>query len=426
MTPKWLALTVAIIMYLLIILVPKRKALISLTVAGVILSLGIVSLQFAVFDLINWSVLLIYIGSLIIADLFIYSNVPVQIADFFISRSPNAGIAIIAILFMTGLISAFVENVATVLVMAPIAMALSKKLKIDPAYFMIGLAVMSNLQGTATLVGDPPAMIFATFAHYGFNDFFFYLGRPSIFFAVEIGMCAGLAFFYRYFTRLVSVDFTVDRATVRSYIPSALLVLMIVGLALFSFFGDGISLASGGMVVLLGIAGLIWYELVRLPTEKSALRIALGIDWETIAFLIGIFIVVGAISSTGLLSDFAALLGSIVNGNVLAGFVAILAISVLLSGFIDNVPYIITMLPVAATLAMGMGIHPELYMFALLIGSCLGGNLTPFGASANIVAVGLLKKHERTISFAEWLKIGVPFTLVTTITASIFLWFVWR
>lgn len=426
MTPKWLALTVAIIMYLLIILVPKRKALISLAAAMVILSLGIISLQIAVFDLINWSVLLIYIGSLIIADLFIYSNVPVQIADFFISRSPNAGIAIIAILFMTGLISAFVENVATVLVMAPIAMALSKKLKIDPAYFMIGLAVMSNLQGTATLVGDPPAMIFATFAHYGFNDFFFYLGRPSIFFAVEIGMCAGLAFFYRYFARLVSLDFAVDRKEVRSYLPSALLVLMIVGLALFSFFGNGISLASGGMVVLLGIAGLIWYELVRLPTEKSALRIALGIDWETIAFLIGIFIVVGAVSSIGLLSDFAVLLGDIVNGNVLAGFVVILAISVLLSGFIDNVPYIITMLPVAATLAMGMGIHPELYMFALLIGSCLGGNLTPFGASANIVAVGLLKKHERTISFAEWLKIGVPFTLVTTITASIFLWVVWR
>jgi Na+/H+ antiporter NhaD/arsenite permease-like protein len=358
--------------------------------------------------------------------LFIYSNVPVRIADFFVSRAPNAGIAIIAILFMTGFISAFVENVATVLVMAPIAMALSKKLRLDPAFFMIGLAVMSNLQGTATLVGDPPAMIFATFAHYGFNDFFFFDGKPSIFFAVEIGMCAGLLFFYRYFAGLTSKDYAVEQAKVRSYLPSVLLILMIIVLALFSFLGNGISMTSGTVVVALSIAGLIWYAQVREPNDKRAFRVAIGIDWDTIAFLIVIFIVVGGISATGILSDLSFLLSRVIGNNVLAGFVVILIISVLLSGFIDNVPYIITMLPVAATLAKGLGLHSELYMFALLIGSCLGGNLTPFGASANIVAIGLLKKHERPVSFTEWLKIGVPFTLITTITASIFLWIVWR
>lgn len=426
MNQKWLPLAVAIVMYLLIIVFPKQKAIFSLSAAACMLFLGIVSVQMALFNLINWSVLMIYIGSLIIADLFIYSNVPVRIADSLISRAPTVGIAIIAILFMTGFISAFVENVATVLVMAPIAMALSRKLKLDPAYFMVGLAVMSNLQGTATLVGDPPAMIFATFAHYGFNDFFFYGGKPSIFFAVEIGMCAGLAFFYRYFARLTSADYAIERTKVRSYLPGALLILMIVALALFSFFGNGISFASGSIVILLSIVGLVWYELVRDQTDKSAFKVALGIDWDTIAFLVGIFIVVGTISSTGLLSDFAVLLGIVIGNNVLAGFMVILLISVLLSGFIDNVPYIITMLPVAAALAKSMGLHSELYMFALLIGSCLGGNLTPFGASANIVAVGLLNKHDRSLSFIEWLKIGVPFTLVTTITASIFLWIVWR
>ena len=150
-----------------------------------------------------------------------------------------------------------------------------------------------------------------------------------------------------------------------------------------------------------------------------------GLDWETIAFLIGIFIVVGAISETGLLSDFAHTLARITGGNVFAGFMLILAVSVVISGFVDNVPYIIVMLPIAKTLAVQMNLAAELYMFALLIGSCLGGNLTPFGASANVVAMGILKREGHPVDFAGWLKTGAPFTILTTTAAAAALWFVW-
>ena len=140
----------------------------------------------------------------------------------------------------------------------------------------------------------------------------------------------------------------------------------------------------------------------------------------------GIFIVVGAISEVGLFEDFALFLGKIKVGNKFAGFILILLFSILISGFVDNVPYIIVMLPVAGSLAFQSGFSKELYMFALLVGSCLGGNLTPFGASANVVAMGILKKEDHPINFGGFLKIGAPFTFITTAAAAILLWVLWN
>ena len=134
---------------------------------------------------------------------------------------------------------------------------------------------------------------------------------------------------------------------------------------------------------------------------------------------------VGAIGEAGLLEDFAALLHRAIGGSAGGGFVLILLVSVVLSGFIDNVPYIIVMLPVADSLARSVGVQSELYMFALLIGSCLGGNLTPYGASANVVAMGIVKKEGYPMSFAKWLRLGGTFTLCTTAAAALVLWLVW-
>jgi Na+/H+ antiporter NhaD/arsenite permease-like protein len=414
-------------MYAAVIIFPRNKAYITISAAVLVVLLGAASPVEALTRHINWNILLIYIGSLVIAELFIYSRVPARIADNIINVSPNAGIAIVVILIITGLISAFVENVATVLVMAPIALSLSKKININPALFMTGLAVMANLQGTATLVGDPPSMIFASYANYGFNDFFFFHGRPSIFFVIQVGMLTGAVFFYVIFLKNGKQRISVDREGILSLVPSVLLILMISGLAACSFiFHSGVTFIAGLLVIALGIAGILWYAFIRKEGGAAVKKLVFGLDWETILFLIGIFVVIGALSDTGLLTDFAGFLSGVINGSLLAGFVIIIIVSIIISGFVDNVPYIIAMLPVTKTLALDMGIAPELYMFALLVGSCLGGNLTPFGASANIVATGLLKKEGVNLNFAGWLKIGGPFTLITTAAASLFLWFTWR
>jgi Na+/H+ antiporter NhaD/arsenite permease-like protein len=422
---KWIVLAITVVMYAIVVALPHKKAWATLVAALLIVILGVVSPLDALGTLINWNVLMIYTGSLILAELFIYSRVPAVIADVIVLRSPNAGVAIVALLVITGLISAFVENVATVLVMAPIALALCAKLKIAPTRFMAGLAVMANLQGTATLVGDPPSMIFASFAGYGFNDFFVYDGRASIFFAVQTGMLAGAIYFYACFAKSAKAKLSIDRESVLTMIPSILLLLMILGLAGGSFFHTGVSFISGALVLGLGVAGLLWYAFIRKKGVPAAAALARRLDWETILFLVGIFVVIGAVGETGLLDDLARFLSMFIGGNILLGFVVIILASVFVSGFVDNVPYIIAMLPVTTTLAGSLSLKPELYMFALLIGSCLGGNLTPFGASANVVSVGILRKEGVKLDFAGWLKIGLPFTLITTTASAFFLWFVW-
>jgi Na+/H+ antiporter NhaD/arsenite permease-like protein len=422
---KFAVLAIAVVMYGLVIVFTHKKAWFSLAAAAIVMALGIVSPQKAIYELVNWNVLLIYIGSLVIADLFIYSRVPAHLADKIIDSTPSLGLGIVFILVMTGIISAFVENVATVLVMAPIAVALSKKVGMKPTVFMVGLAVMANLQGTATLVGDPPSMIFASYAGYNFNDFFVHQGRLSIFFAVQAGALVGALYFYFYFRKYGKSHVELAVEKILSWYPAVLLVLMIVGLAAISFLFEGLSV-SGLWCMILALAGMVWYIFVRKQPLKEAVRLVKGLDWETIAFLVGIFIVIGAIAEVGILDDLALMLETFIAGNLLLGFAVIVGISVVLSGFIDNVPYIIVMLPVAATLASSLGLPKELYMFGLLIGSCLGGNLTPFGASANVVAIGLCKKEGATVSFGQWLKLAGPFTLLTTLASSLFVWFVWR
>lgn len=439
MEMKWLVLALAVVMYLLVIIVQDKKVWFTSLAALAVIVISMImpgsiftgsdsrmyALSHAFGGLVNWNVLMIYVGSMTIAALFIYSKVPARIADVIVDNSRSTGVAIVLILAMTGIISIFVENVATVLVMAPIALALCRKLKINPTYFMVGLAVMSNLEGTATLVGDPPSMIFASYAGYTFNDFFVHSGHLSIFFIVQAGMLAGCAYFYAIFARQKDKP-EVEKEPVVSYVPAVLLLVMIFGLAGISFIHTDFGYLSGLYVIVLGTAGVIWYRFSQRKSRGETWDLIRGLDWETIAFLIGIFIVVGAIAETGLLEDFAAFLAHVTGGNVLAGFVLILAVSILISGFVDNVPYIIVMLPVAQSLAAHMNLAPELYMFALLVGSCLGGNLTPFGASANIVAMGILKKEGKPMSFSGWLRIGAPFTIITTAAAAVVLWCIWK
>jgi Na+/H+ antiporter NhaD/arsenite permease-like protein len=434
MAMKIFVLVLALVMYALVIAFSHRKSWIALGSAALILGAGLVfrgpgavTIAQALTSLVNWNILMIYVGSLVIADLFIYSRVPAALADKIVEKSPTLGIAIVAILVMTGLVSAFVENVATVLLMAPIALEICRRLKIDPTPFMIGLAVMANLQGTATLVGDPPSMIFASYAGYSFNDFFIFDGRASIFFAVQVGAVVGALFFFGYFRKHGKIKVDLPNEKIVSFVPTLLLLAMIIGLALISFLsGGGLHYSSGLLCLALGLLGLAWFILVRKQPFKEARELVKRLDWDTIAFLIGIFIVIGAIDQVGLIDDLAAFLGSFIGGNVVLGFLVIVGVSVLISGFVDNVPYIIAMLPVADSLAKGLSLKPELFMFALLIGSCLGGNLTPFGASANVVAVGLLRKEGRKTSFLDWVKIGLPFTVLTTAAASVFIFLVWK
>ena len=464
---KWIILGIAVLMYALVIAFQEKKVWFTTLAALVCLGLAVTNqlfvndagefvtgasaVTFALGHLVNWNVLMIYLGAMTIAALFLYSRVPAKIADWLVSVSPSPGVAIVLILAMTGIISIFVENVATVLVMAPIALSLCKKLKMNPTMFMVGLAVMSNLEGTATLVGDPPSMIFASYAGYNFNDFFYHVipatgdklaeGHLSIFFIVQAGLLAGCIFFMFVFAKYKDKT-VVEGEPVISSFPAVLMLSMIFGLGILSFISEWLktfvpetvmNFSSGGLVFILALIGIVWYMASQKKTKSETWNLIKELDWETIFFLIGIFVVVGAISGAGLLSDLAKSLYALCGGQKVLGFIVILLISVLISGFVDNVPYIMVMLPMAQQMAVQFGMATEannyagseLFMFALLIGSCLGGNLTPFGASANVVAMGIVKKEGYPMNFGKWLILGGTFTVLTTAASAGVLWLLW-
>jgi Na+/H+ antiporter NhaD/arsenite permease-like protein len=287
---------------------------------------------------------------------------------------------------------------------------------------MIAIAISSNLQGAATLIGDPPSMLLAGYAKMNFGDFFFYQGKPGIFFAVQLGALASLVVLYLLFRRHREKTAIICIENITSWVPTVMLVALIVLLALSSFFDTGFSYAAGIICMIIGALGLIWAKVFNkvkiIPSIKK-------LDWETTFFLMGVFVLVGSLTANGWIDRIAAFFTSSIGDNLFLGYTFLVLVAMIVSAFVDNVPFLAAMLPVAIAMGKDLNIDPTLFLFGLLIGASLGGNITPIGASANIVACSLLRKEGYHVGFGQFAKIGVPFTLVAVAAAYLFVWFIW-
>jgi Na+/H+ antiporter NhaD/arsenite permease-like protein len=419
--PKIATVAVLAAAYIGFIFFTKKRTLIAILGALLLIVLGAISWQDA-FYAINWNIMGIFVGMLIVADIFMDSRVPARLAEIIVDRAPNTAWAILFLCALTGFISAFVENVATVLIVAPVALSLAKKLKFNPVNMMIAIAISSNLQGTATLIGDPPSMLLGGFAKMSFGDFFFYQGRPSIFFAVEIGAIVSFVVLYLFFRKLKDKNRAIEIEQVKSWVPTGILVTLIILLAASSFFDADFSCLAGIICMAAGVVAILWKKLIDKGNIIKSIR---ALDWDTTIFLVGVFVLVGSLTVNGWIEIISNYLSTLVGSNIFLGYTLIVFLSVFLSAFIDNVPFLAAMLPVAVSMSAKLGINPSLFLFGLLIGASLGGNITPIGASANIVACSLLKKEGYDISFKEFGKIGLPFTLTAVTAAYLFVWFIW-
>lgn len=423
MTPAWLSLIVFALCYLLFVVLPTRRSWTACTGGLLLIATGVLTWKEAFLEKISWNVMGLFFGTLILAEMFLLSRVPAVFAEWLVDRSKSTRMAMLALCGLSGCISIFVENVAVVLLVAPVALSLADKLKLNPAPLLIGIAISSNLQGTATMIGDPPSMILASHMRMGFWDFFAYQGKPGIFFAIQTGAVASLlvlAFVFRHHTDKSEL---LPQEKARSWTPAGLLGLLVLGLSFATVIDPEFAWFAGTYTLALSLVALLWFRLrVRWGSTRELIRL---LDWDTTFFLIGVFVLVGGLSDSGWMDKLSSVMSGAVGTSALLAFAMIVTFSVVISGFVDNVPFLLVMIPVAQKMAAQMGVPVPLLMFGLLIGSCLGGNLTPIGASANVVTIGILKKRGYTVSFRDFMRIGIPFTVAAIISGSLFVWWVW-
>ena len=420
MNPMILALALFAVMYVLLLILSDKRWIVALATAAVFISLGILPVGSAL-GAINWNVLMMLAGTMAIVALFIQSQMPILMAEKLLQITPNVQWAVVALSLFSGLISAFVDNVATVLMVAPVGLAVAKRLKTNPVPVIIAIAVSSNLQGAATLVGDTTSILLGSYAHMSFNDFFWFLGRPGICFAVEAGALMTVPILLILFRKEKEKVSAGVETKVTNYMPTVLLLGTIVLLIIASQFPNRPELTNGFICCALAVIGCV-YELIHRRKTDTVMDVLKAIDYKTLLLLSGLFMVIDGITRAGVIDAIAALFVKAGGGSKVLMYVLIVGVSVLLSAFIDNIPYVATMLPVVTGIANLMGISPYLFQFGLLIGATLGGNITPVGASANIAGIGILQKEGYKVSTGDFMRIGVPFTLTAAVTGALVVW----
>lgn len=412
--------------YVLMLVFSKYRPYIALASGIIFVVSGILPLG-NVIGSIDFNVILMIAGTMGLVALFVESKMPALLADLLMERVPNVMWAAVALSLFAGIISAFVDNVATVLMVAPIALEICKKLKVNPVPFIIAIAVSSNLQGAATLVGDTTAIMLGSELDMSFLDFFVYNGKPGMFFAVELGaVLSALILLFLFRKEKGPIPKAETRTKVTDLFPSFLLVSMLVLLIGASFIPNKPDETNGLICCALLLVGLI-YNLIR-KRNLSALTSPLKeIDFETIGILLGLFLMIGGLEASGVINEAGKLLAKAGGNNMFLLYTVIVWASVLISAFIDNIPYVATMIPIISGMAPALGVDPSaltpLY-FGLLSGATLGGNCTPIGASANITGIGILRRAGYEVKNKDFFRIGIPFTLAAIIPAYIYIWLV--
>ena len=424
MNRMYVALVLFIIMYVFLLRVKSEKRwIVALVTAGVFVVTGLLPAN-TIVAYVNWNVLLMLAGTMGVVELFIESRMPSRMAEGLLRIVPNVKWAVIALSLFSGIISAFVDNVATVLMVAPVGLAVARQLDINPVPVIISIAVSSNLQGAATLVGDTTSILLGSYADMSFTDFFWFHGKPGIAFAVELGALMTipvLLFLFRKDSEKVDSEV---KTVVTDYVPSVLMIGVVVTLIIASFFENKPELTNGYICIIYAIVGVI-YEWIRTKNTQVVKDVLHSIDYQTLLLLFGLFIVIGGITEAGVIKEIANLFVKIGGTSQFGMYTMIVFVSVILSAFIDNIPYVATMLPVVTEISTLMGVQPYLFYFGLLIGATLGGNITPVGASANIAGIGILNKEGYEVKTRDFMRIGIPFTMVAVLSGYIFLWLVW-
>ncbi|TCO58309.1 ArsB/NhaD family transporter [Actinocrispum wychmicini] len=418
------AVTVFVVAYILIATEKVHRLIAALGGAGVLLAFGVTGSQDVFYSHdtgIDWDVVFLLLGMMIIVGVLRRTGVFEYVAIWAAKRAGGSPLRIMILLVViTAIASAFLDNVTTVLLIAPVTLLVCDRMGISPVPFLIAEVLASNIGGTATLIGDPPNIIIGSRGGLAFNDFLVHLA-PII--AVE----------------LVALVLVVPRLFRGAFAVDPDRVAELIGLDEREAIRAPRLLVKSGAVLALVLGGFVTHSTVHIePSVVALLGAGLlvlisglrpkdympSVEWETLLFFAGLFIMVGALVKTGVISALARLVTEATGGNALVAVMLVLVVSALLSGVVDNIPYVATMSPLVAQLAADIGdpAHSQALWWALALGADLGGNMTAVGASANVVVLGIAQRAETPITFWQFTRKGAVVTAITIAIAAPYLW----
>jgi Na+/H+ antiporter NhaD/arsenite permease-like protein len=420
----WLAVAVFAIAYVLIATERVHRVAAALGGAAVMLVIGATDAEHAFFSEhagIDWNVIFLLLGMMLVVAVLQRTGVFEYLAIWAAKRARGRPFRVMVILVLvTAAASALLDNVTTVLLVAPVTFVVCQRLGVPVVPFLIAEALASNIGGTATLVGDPPNIIIASRAGLSYNDFLVHLAPlVVILLVVYVGLCRWLfrsAFGYHP-ERAASIAALRERDAIRD---TRLLVisLAVLGVITAAFALHTVLHLQPSVVAIVG--GLLLLAASRL----NAGEVAKDVEWPTLAFFAGLFVMVGGLVATGVVDKIARAASEATEGRLLLASMVLLWASAALSAIVDNIPYVATMSPIVSELVGAHSAHSakEVLWWALALGADLGGNATAIGASANVVVLGIAERNGQPISFWQFTRYGIVVTAITIAIAAGYLW----
>ena len=419
-----IAVVVFVVAYVLIAGDRVNKTLVALAGAAIVVALPVINSDDVFYSRdtgIAWDVIFLLLGMMIIVSVLRKTGVFEYIAIWAAKRARGSPLRIMILLVgVTAFASALLDNVTTVLLIAPVTLLVCDRLEIGPAPFLMAEAFASNIGGTATLIGDPPSIIIASRAGLSFNDFLIHL-TPIVIIIIAV--------FVALLPRLFPGAFDVDPERVAD----------VMSLEEREAIRDPRLLIKCGVVLAAVLAGFVAHTQIHMEPSLVAL-VGAGIlvvisglehsdylssvEWETLLFFAGLFVMVGALVKTGVVNQLARLATEATGGHALLTTMLVLVVSFVVSGIINNVPYAATMAPIIGQLLPSVAghVHQQALWWALILGTDLGGNLTAVGASANVVILGIARRADSPISFWEFTRKGAVVTTTSIALSAVYLW----
>jgi Na+/H+ antiporter NhaD/arsenite permease-like protein len=422
----YVAIAIFLITYAIIISEKINRAVIAMLGAALMIIFGIVDLHKAFTHHIEWGTITLLIGMMILVGITSKSGFFQYVAIKAAKLAKGRPLRILVMLsLLTAVLSAFLDNVTTVLLIVPVTFSITRMLQVNPVPYLISEVLFSNIGGTATLIGDPPnIMIGSANKHLDFNAFLFNL--TPIVLIITVVTVIILVFIYR---RQLKTDEKLVNQLMNinetEYIKDAVLLKKSVSVLALTILGFILHSVIHVDAAVIAITGAVILMLIGVQ-EHEIEEVFTSVEWVTIFFFAGLFTLVGGLVDIGLIKSLAEKALEVTGGDISVAAYFILWVSGIASATIDNIPFVATMIPLIKDMAAGMGLSPdsaqiEVLWWALSLGACLGGNGTLIGASANVIVAGIASREGHGFSYMDFLKIGAPLTIIALLLSHAYL-----